>query len=387
MSRLVVFLSIYFAVYGSVHLYVLIKLRRAYYLNGLPYVFLVLLLIFLMLAPIQSRLIETQGFGMLSLALAWIGFVWMGFIFLFLCFALLLDGYQLLVTFGQRLTGSELTHLMLSRRQYVSLAGIAALCLAGYGAVEANQIRLERLTVASEKIPAAQGRLRIVQISDLHIGPMFYPGRLASIIAAIESAQPDILVSTGDLVDGRVYNAPTIAAALSGIAAPLGKFAITGNHEFYSHLEQALRFTQAAGFTVLRDRTLVVGKHLAIVGVEDSTSQTTQASVSERELLERIKGNRFALLLKHRPTIDSGSRGLFDLQLSGHTHRGQIFPFTLFIKLRYPMDGLHRLQSGGWLYVSRGTGTWGPPMRLLNPPEVTIIDLIPGRAATLKTKS
>ncbi len=379
MSRLVIFLSIYFAVYGSVHLYVLIKLRRAYYLNGLPYVFLVLLLIFLMLAPIQSRLIEAQGFGMLSLALAWIGFVWMGFVFLFLCFALLLDGYQLLITLGQRLTGGELTHLMLSRRQYVALASTIAFCLTGYGAVEANQIRLERLTVASEKIPAALGRLRIVQISDLHIGPMFYPGRMASIVAAIEEAQPDVLVSTGDLVDGRVYNASATAGALSGIAAPLGKYAITGNHEFYTHLEQSLQFTQAAGFVVLRDRTLAVGRHLAIIGVDDPTGRTTQTPVPERELLERVKGNRFALLLKHRPTIDPGSRGLFDLQLSGHTHRGQIFPFTLLIKLRYPLDGLHRLQSGEWLYVSRGTGTWGPPMRLLNPPEITIIDLMPAR--------
>lgn len=378
MSRLLIFLLVYFSVYGALHLYVLIKLRRAYYLQGLRYGFLTLLLLFFLLAPIQSRILESQGMGIASVVSGWIGFVWMGYIFLFICLSLPLDGYQLLMAFGQRITGSDLMHLMLSRRQCVALAGILAGGLMIYGALEARHIRVETVTLESAKMPPSQGRLRIVQLSDLHLGTMFYPGRLATVIKAIQTAQPDILVSTGDLMDSRIYNPAKVADMFRAISAPLGKFAVTGNHEFYSNVDQATIFTQDAGFTLLRGRAFAVGKTLSVVGVDDPAGGPTPANASERALLAQVPDQRFTLLLKHRPTLDPASRKRFDLQLSGHTHKGQIFPFSFLIKLRYPMYyGLHRLDAGGALYISRGTGTWGPPIRLLAPPEVTIIDIIP----------
>jgi uncharacterized protein len=377
MSQLIIFLGIYFAVYGAVHLYVLIKLRRAFYLHGLRYGFLALLFLFFMLSPIQSRIFESQGFEIASILSAWIGFVWMGFLFLFICFSLPLDGYQLLISFGQRITGGDWIHLMLSRRQYVAVAGILAGCLAIYGGFEASRIRVEKVTIETTKIPLSQGRVRIVQLSDVHIGPVRYPGRLAAMVAAVKAAQPDILVSTGDLVESRIHDASTIAPMLRALSAPLGKFAVTGNHEFYGDIDQAVAFTQAAGFTLLRNRSLAVGKTLTVVGVDDPAGGSSPTTPTEGELLAQTPAQGFTLLLKHRPNIDPASRERFDLQLSGHTHKGQIFPFTLLIQLRYPLyTGLYRFKTGGSLYVSRGTGTWGPPMRLLAPPEITIIDLV-----------
>jgi uncharacterized protein len=119
---------------------------------------------------------------------------------------------------------------------------------------------------------------------------------------------------------------------------------------------------------------------MSIAGLDDPAGRGNAGwkEVPERELLSQIPKSHFALLLKHRPYLDESSRGLFDLQLSGHTHKGQIFPFTLVIKLLYPKDGGRLDLSGGsTLYVSRGTGTWGPPIRFLVPPEVTVIDLVP----------
>lgn len=378
MSQLVILLSIYLAVYGALHLYLMVKLRRAYYLHGLGYGFLCILMLFLMLAPIQSQVLLTQGHVVLATIADWIGFAWMGYLFIFVCIALPMDGYHLLLVLGQHLSGQDLTHLMLSRRQSVMVAGVLALCLMGYGAYEARHPQVEKVTIASAKISKSTGRIRIVQISDLHLGLKRYPGRLEAITTAVQAAQPDLVVSTGDLVNGPVQGRNAAATVLSEIAAPLGKFAVTGEQEFYSKTKQALTFTQEAGFTMLQNRSLPAGKTLTLVGVDDPAFGSGSLIPSESDLLAQVPKRRFTLLLKHRPDVNHANEDRFDLQLSGHTHKGQIYPFTLLVQLRYPMyAGLHRLQSGARLYVSRGAGTWGPPIRLLAPPEITIIDLVP----------
>ena len=122
-----------------------------------------------------------------------------------------------------------------------------------------------------------------------------------------------------------------------------------------------------------------IGGLINIAGVDDPAGRMLQNSttISEKELLLNLQKNIFTLLLKHRPVVDKGSCGLFDLQLSGHVHKGQIFPFSIITWLYYPVDsGVANLMDSSYLYVSRGAGTWGPPIRFLSPPEVTLIELI-----------
>lgn len=381
MSRLILLLSLYFCIYGSAHLYVLIKLRRAYYLHGISYGFFFVLLVFLMLAPIQARILEAQGHLVWAIVSAWTGYVWMGFLFIAICLSLPLDGYHLLVGLGQRLMQKDLAHLMLSRRQCVGLAALAALGIMVYGAFEAYHLRIETIALTTTKLPAKAKSVRIVQISDLHLGLMYYPGRLQPVLKAIDALKPDVLVSTGDLVDGRTPSTESLTAKLQALQAPLGKFAVTGNHEFYMGLENSKRFIEKAGFQLLRNRSVDVGKHLTITGAEDPTGAAV-TDPGEAELLAANSPRRFSLLLKHNPVLLHTNRTRFDLQLSGHTHKGQIFPFSLLIALRYPIRcGLHPLEgpNPAHLYVSRGTGTWGPPIRLLASPEITAIDLVPAK--------
>ena len=381
MSRLIILLALYFCIYGIAHLYVLIKLRRAFYLHGIGYGFLFILLVSLMLAPIQARILESQGHLIWAIISAWIGYIWMGFLFISICLSLPLDGYHLLVGLGQRLTHKDWAHLMLSRRQCVGFVALAALGLMIYGAFEAYQIRIEKITLSTPKIPGKAKPIRIVQISDTHLGLMYYPGRMKPMLTTLESLQPDIVVSTGDLVDGHSLSSDAIARKIQALQVPLGKYAITGNHEHYMPLANAQEFISTAGFSLLRNQAVDVGKYLTIVGVDDPAGGN-DAGISEADLLSGISNKRFNLLLKHRPTVFPESRGRFDLQLSGHTHQGQIFPFNLLIGLRYPLDhGLHQLTQKpiSHLYISRGTGTWGPPVRLLAPPEITVIDLISAR--------
>lgn len=376
MSRLAIFLSLYFCFYGSAHLYILIKVRRAIYLHGWSYFLLFVVLTFLLLAPIQARLLEFQGYIISSLVITWIGFLWMGFLFVYLCLALPLDGYHLIVATAQRMFGADWTNWMLSRRQSLAIGAVAAGAIMLYGAFEARQIRVEKVTLPSVKIPESMGRVRIVQISDVHLGPMTYPGRMSSLVAAIRAARPDILVSSGDLVDGVILNKSYVAGTLRDLPAPMGKFAVTGNHEFYMGLDKALAFTRESGFIPLRGSSTTIGKALTITGVDDPAGKTASDN-TEADLLAQVPSQHYSILLKHRPVVPATSRGRFDLQLSGHTHKGQIFPFGLLVSFFYPLrHGLHLLDSRSRLYTSRGSGTWGPPVRVLTPPEITIIDLV-----------
>jgi predicted MPP superfamily phosphohydrolase len=156
-------------------------------------------------------------------------------------------------------------------------------------------------------------------------------------------------------------------------------FAVTGNHEFYAGLPQALSFTEQAGFRLLRNEAISLDNALTLAGVDDPAALhgVERKGVPEHDLLQGVSRGRFTVLLKHRPVMDTTSLGLFDLQLSGHVHKGQIFPFNLLTHLFYPVKmGFSTYANGSSLYVSRGTGTWGPPIRFLAPPEITVITLV-----------
>ncbi|MDO9309655.1 MAG: metallophosphoesterase, partial [Deltaproteobacteria bacterium] len=162
-----------------------------------------------------------------------------------------------------------------------------------------------------------------------------------------------------------------------------GKFAVVGNHEVFAGLRQAIEFTRSAGFTVLRGQSVALPNGITITGIDDPVVSRVERSGqrTEKTLLEALPDGSFRLLLKHRPLISPGSDGLFDLQLSGHVHKGQLFPFNFLVKLTHPIPcGTTTTASGSQLHVSRGTGTWGPPMRLFAPPEVTVIDVIPSNS-------
>jgi len=386
MNRWIIFILFYLSIYGSAHLYLLIKTRRAFYIDGVQYILLVVILTFLLLAPLNAHLLLNQGQWLAGVALTWIGYCWMGFVFIFVCQALIADGYHLMVAAAQQMFGTDWTGLMLSKRQSICLLTLSTCAIMIYGAYEAHHITTERITIRSDKITMASGRVRIVQISDLHISPLYFPARLKPVLSAIQEAKPDILVSTGDLVDGRGLYPKMLAAALNSMPAPMGKFAITGNHEFYTGISEASAFTQKAGFTLLRNQSVAVTKELVIPGVDDPASTPPEKSPKEYDLLKGVPQNTFSLLLKHRPIIGKSSIDAIDLQLSGHTHQGQIFPFDALVRLSYPLGyGLQHIAPNRYLYTSRGTGTWGPPIRVWARPEVTIIDLVP-TAGGEKTK-
>ncbi|MBI4792474.1 MAG: hypothetical protein HY789_07095 [Deltaproteobacteria bacterium] len=142
----------------------------------------------------------------------------------------------------------------------------------------------------------------------------------------------------------------------------------------YAGLGQSIDFLHRSGFTVLRNIGTNIKGMVTLVGLDDEA--VPGAAVDEHALLQAHASDLFTVYLRHRPTVTAADAYLFDLQLSGHAHRGQIFPFKFVTGLRYPMqNGLYQLTDRGSLYTSRGTGTWGPPMRVLSPPEITVFEI------------
>lgn len=376
-----IFFLVVFLIYGGVHLYLFLGAKASLALGTRAAAFVALFMIVMILSPVIVHISERNGFESFAIFFSWTGYLWMGAIFLFFCLSLVFDCYRILIHMGEHILSIDLSSIIPSARNcFIALLSIS-IATALYGYIEALNIRSEKITIRTSKIPEEIKRFRIVQISDLHIGLIVREKRLKRILKEIRAANPDILFSTGDLVDGQADNMSRSADLLREINPEYGKFAVTGNHEFYAGLAQALDFTERAGFRVLRGEGVNVGGFIDVAGVDDPTARIYGAieGVPEDKLLSGFSNDRFTILLKHQPVVRKASPDLFDLQLSGHTHKGQIFPFTLVTRLFFAFNsGCYHLDGGSVLYVSRGAGTWGPPMRLMAPPEITIIDLVHG---------
>lgn len=371
------FWLVFLGVYGSVHAVLWLRLRPLLP-AGRPWgLALAGLLALMVVLPPASRMLERAGRDDVAMVLAWMGFVWMGLAML--CFmtgllSWLVQGLGALA--GRRGWWSP-------PAGWGRIMALAALVLAGlaaaYGVIEARTLKVERVTIPSAKIARP---LVIAQVSDVHLGLLAGQRRLKHIARLIHAERPDLIVSTGDLVDGNLFENDGLAGLWAALKPPLGKFAVLGNHEVYAGLGQSLEFHQRSGFTVLRGELTDLGV-IAVAGLDDPAvgqMGLAPAGAGETELLAQAPAGRFVLLLKHRPTVGKNSAGRFDLQLSGHTHRGQIWPFSFVTGAIYPMqDGLHSLPNGSRLYTNRGTGTWGPPLRIAAPPLISVFKLVPAR--------
>lgn len=382
------FLASFLSLYGGMHAYALHRLKNAFNPSSHTVYGIAALMVLMTFMPLLVRLFERSGYDTIAVTLAWPGYIWMGAIFLFASALAAIDLTRLCVWLYLRRTASEMPQV-LGAGLTCEIALLFCFAATIYSFFEARNIATEHLSVKSSKLPASAGRIRVVQISDVHLGLLVGEERLKRILRQVKEARPDILVSTGDLVDGRLNQEEKIdshghlAVMMAEIKPPLGMFAVIGNHEVYVGLRQALEFTSKAGFRVLRNETEQIGQHLSVTGADDPavTGMNAMESYSpEIQLLKNADSSRFKLLLKHRPVVAKSGDGFFDLQLSGHSHQGQLFPFTLLVFLKYHLTGgTVKTGAGSLFHVSRGSGTWGPPLRFLAPPEVTIIDIVPDK--------
>ncbi|MGV8073180.1 MAG: metallophosphoesterase [Syntrophobacteraceae bacterium] len=365
------FLIFFLTIYSCMHALVFVRLRVLLPNSQPAQLGCALFFTSMIFAPIAVRLLERSGNESLARICAWVGYPWLGFVFLLFCGFLLVSVPDLLFRSMRNVFHIHLP--LLNGRIPAMVVLSVALVVSVYGFFEANRIRIERVIIPTAKLPAGIDHLKIAQISDLHLGILMREERLKPILEKIRREAPDILVCTGDLVDGDTARLNGLPELFGQIRPRYGKYAVTGNHEYYAGINQSIAALHAYGFEVLRGEAVQPGNVLNVVGIDDPAIGVKTDEIS---LLSSVKNGLFTLYLKHRPNVPETGKAMFDLQLSGHTHKGQIFPFSLVTGMVFPMQsGLYDLGNGSKLYVSRGSGTWGPPMRVLSPPEVTVIEL------------
>ena len=312
--------------------------------------------------------------------LAWVGVLSMGFFSSLFVLTLLRD----LVLLS--------AHLLLSAQQAASLAAPSArwtlaltmfVTLAGL-VIARRRPHVVEVDIPVTDLPEALHGFSIAQISDVHVGPTIKRGFVEGIVALVNGLKADLIAVTGDLVDGSVQQLSLHTAPLAGLAARHGAYFVTGNHEYYSGERAWSAEIGRLGMRVLKNEHVVLkhnGASLLLAGVTDLSAHHFDAA-EHSDPAAALRGAPAdagaKILLAHQPNSATAAASAgFDVQLSGHTHGGQFWPWNLFVRFFQPFTGgLYRLKNL-WVYVSRGTGYWGPPNRFGVPSEITRIRLIP----------
>ncbi|MEY4551351.1 MAG: hypothetical protein RL685_7546 [Pseudomonadota bacterium] len=381
MSR---FFAIALGVFGSVHLYLWARLVLAPELGPVWTVLFSGLLVGLFALIPLTFLFGRRASPNTARFLIQPGYIWLGTLFLlFVSVAasdLLRGGLELAEWFSGAVPQSPEESLMRSRLQAELAAGIAGLALLA-SLVSGRKLTVKRVPVQLARLPIALSGTTIVQLTDVHIGPTRGRLFLDRVVDATNALEPDVIVITGDLVDGSVTKLAQDVAPLGRLRARHGVFFVTGNHEYYSGVEPWCAYLTQLGLRVLRNERVRIGSgddSYDLAGVDDLAGRqfgSGQGTDLDLALLGRDPA-RELVLLAHQPRVmlDAERAGV-GLQLSGHTHGGQIWPFHYLVRLQQPVNsGLVRF-GRSLLYVSNGTGYWGPPMRLGSPAEITHLTL------------
>ncbi len=361
---MIAFVVIFFTLYTLLHYYLYRKvapaLRPKRYLHGV----FIALLILNTLSPAIWRTVDRLGIKDLTLAVAFTSLFLMGVVIYFFLSGVLFD---LLA----RLTG-------LNPKTNLKLTSFATILLSIYSHLETYNLEVLRYEIKTPKLPPGEA-IKILHISDLHLGPVMREGRVRMVLEVYRRERPDLLVATGDMVDGNMMGHDGLAELLSEMDPPLGKFAVLGNHEFYRGHLQAIDFLERAGFKILRGEGVKVGRHIFIAGVDDPTAKRFGYTKETDELtaLRDADPHRFVVFIKHQPKLSRKAINKIDLFLGGHTHGGVLFfvGYTILRLMFFTDRGMVEIAPGKYAIVSKGVGTGGPPMRLLSPPDVVVVEL------------
>jgi predicted MPP superfamily phosphohydrolase len=382
--QLATFIGIALTVLAAVHWYVWLRLVVAPEpAPGLRRMLTAAFVVLFLTIPVSFYVARVRDLAERRL-LAMPGYVWLGVVFILFMLLLGADIVRIAGAIVQRVVsdvppddpGRRLTVTRIFSGAIAFVGGGAALAAlrSGLGPVEVKEVR-----VRLDRLPKELHGTTIVQLSDVHVGPTIGRDFIEDIVQKVNALQPDIVAITGDLVDGSVARLADQVAPLANLASRFGIYFVTGNHEFYSGSESWCKKLTSLGVRVLRNERVSIGegaKSFDLAGVEDHSGGRFGAPSDVAKAVEGRDQNRELVLLAHQPrTAFAADRHGVGLQLSGHTHGGQIWPWNYFVYLQQPVvAGLSRV-GRTMVYVSRGTGYWGPPMRLRAPAEITRIIL------------
>ena len=382
-SRFLAFIAVALGVLGGIHYYIWARLIRDPRWTA-PWGAAGGTLLALLALSVPASLILAHRSNETARPLVWLGYVWLGVMFL-LFTALITTDIVRLAALPFRQSAAAVDG---DRRTFLArtVAAAVALLVSGAAAVAVRSARgpidVRKLRVRLARLPAAHDGFTIVQLSDVHVGATIGRAFIEEIVGRTNALHPDLVAITGDLVDGSVADLGAAIEPLSQLQAPHGVFFVTGNHEYFSGAEAWVAELRRLGIRVLQNERVSIGNATAsfdLAGIDDRSSANfggmTPSDAMARALADRDP-TRELVLLAHQPRswLEAKPYGI-GLQLSGHTHGGQIWPFGLLVQMQQQfVAGLYR-RDNSQIYVSRGTGYWGPPMRLAAPAEITEIRL------------
>ena len=336
------------------------------------------------LIPMGMRARRTKSDD--SSAMAWVGLLTMGLFSSLLVLGLMRDVFLVIALIVSALTHSALPPL------WTELSAIAVPVLAllftviGFGNAR-RRAAVVKVDVPIDNLPEALDGFTIAQISDIHVGPTIRQKYVDAIVDGVNALHANVIAVTGDVVDGEVAQLAPHTRPLGRLKAEHGVYLVTGNHEYYSGADAWVNEFRRLGLNVLLNEHVVIhhkGTPLVIAGVTDYGGghfDPAHESNPAAALAGAPADATFKLLLAHQPrSADAAAGAGYTLQLSGHTHGGQFFPWNFFVRVQQPFTaGLNKMRSL-WVYTSRGTGYWGPPKRLFAPSEITLVRLVPSTA-------
>jgi predicted MPP superfamily phosphohydrolase len=381
-----VFLLIVLSIYGLVNFY--ISLRGWQALAGFPRVRWIVITaywVFILFYPL-GRIILARGRTALAAPLVKIGSFHLALMIYLLMGVILVDLLRLanaLVPFIPRSLAARpyQTGLIL----FLVVAGVSVLVVAG-GVINASRPRTVELDLAFDKPAGGRRTLSIVMASDIHLGTIAGSSRLKRLVDRINLLEPDIVLLPGDIVDESVTESEeeAMTAVFEKLRAPLGVYSVPGNHEYYGGLERNLAYLRKWGIRVLQDEAVEVDGSFYLIGRKDPSAlarHETRRPIPEIMKEGSVDARRPLILLDHQPLhLEEAEVAGIDLQLSGHTHAGQLFPLNLVNKRIYEQNWGYLRKGKTQYYVSCGVGTWGPPVRTGSVPEIVRIRLTFGEA-------
>ena len=376
----IIFFSIALSVYVLINYYIFIREWEAGgHTSSWRTIYVVGFLI-LALSYIVGRFLERVSLNWFSSGLVMLGSFWLGAMVYFLLFAFAVDILRLL-NFIVPFFPSSFTVDPERTKEITALVVVVVvsfIVLGGY--INARTPRIRTLLLTIPKNGRAMKSLNVAVVSDIHLGTIVCKSKLERIVERINSLDPDLVLLPGDVVDediGPVIR-NNLGETLRKIRSKYGVVAITGNHEYIGGVEPACRYLVEHGITMLRDSSVKIGDSLYIVGREDISIRGFAGKTRKplQELMSEVDKSYPIILMDHQPFhLEEAEANGVDLQLSGHTHHGQLWPFNFITKRVYELSWGYKKKGNTHYYVSCGVGTWGPPIRTGNRPEIVNIKL------------
>ena len=375
---LIIFIIIVLSVFFLSNFYIYKRAVQALSLSGNPLLYFRIVFIFIILSFPIGRLLEGLFKGLpVNYIIILIGSVWMGMMLYLILSLFLIDILRLLNYFISFFPDFITQNRINAGRIAFYSVTFLTLLITGYGIFNARDIKIIDVDVVLEKLRKEKNPFTIVQVSDIHLGKVITKDYLFKIVNEVNSLNPDIVVFTGDLVDDGSANTTEMIEPLSMIKTKYGKYFITGNHDYFGNIKDIEEKITRSGFRVLNNEYVVIDSTFVLLGLDYFYGRSTNKDKrSIAEILSGADRNLPVVLLKHVPDdLDVIADGGVDLQLSGHTHHGQLFPFNIITNMVYKISSGLGKYKNLQVYVNSGVGFWGPPMRVGVPSEITKITL------------